>query len=73
MNEVFVDTGAFYAALNRKDEHHHEAVQLFTRAVEEEWQLVTSNFVVAETHALILTRGNYFWDQSRGRRRRRAR
>jgi predicted nucleic acid-binding protein len=56
MKEVFVDTGAFYAALNRKDEHHQEAVQLFTRAVEEEWQLVTSNFVVAETHALILTR-----------------
>jgi uncharacterized protein len=56
MREVFVDTGAFYAALNRKDEHHREAVQLFTRAVEEEWQLVTSNFVVAETHALILTR-----------------
>src|SRR5919106_985426 len=56
MKEVFVDTGAFYAALNRKDAHHQEAVQLFTRAVEEEWQLFTSNFVVAETHALILTR-----------------
>jgi predicted nucleic acid-binding protein len=56
MKEVFVDTGAFYAALNRKDDHHHEAVQLFTRAVEEKWQLFTSNFVVAETHALILTR-----------------
>ena len=26
------------------------------QAVEEEWQLFTSNFVVAETHALILTR-----------------
>jgi predicted nucleic acid-binding protein len=56
MKEVFVDTGAFYAALNRKDEHHQEAVQLFTRAVEDEWQLFTSNFAVAETHALILTR-----------------
>jgi predicted nucleic acid-binding protein len=56
MTAVFVDTGAFYAALNRKDEHRQEAVQLFTRAVEEEWQLFTSNFVVAETHALILTR-----------------
>ena len=56
MREVFVDTGAFYAALNRKDAHHQEAVQLFTRAVEEEWQVFTSNFVVAETHALILTR-----------------
>lgn len=56
MKEVFVDTGAFYAALNQKDKYHQKAVQLFTRAVEEEWQLFTSNFVVAETHALILTR-----------------
>jgi predicted nucleic acid-binding protein len=56
MKEVFVDTGAFYAALNRKDEYHQEAVQLFTRAVEGKWQLFTSNFVVAETHALVLTR-----------------
>jgi predicted nucleic acid-binding protein len=56
MTEVFIDTRAFYAALNRKDEHHQEAMQLFTRAVEEEWQLFTSNFVVAETHALVLTR-----------------
>jgi predicted nucleic acid-binding protein len=56
MKEVFVDTGAFYAALNRKDGYHQDAVQLFTRAVEEEWQLFTSNFVVAETHALSLTR-----------------
>jgi predicted nucleic acid-binding protein len=56
MKEVFIDTGAFYAALNQKDKYHQEAVQLFTRAVEEEWQLFTSNFVVAETHALILTR-----------------
>ena len=56
MTEVFVDTGAFYAALNRKDEHHHKATQLFTRAAEERWQLFTSNFVVAETHALVLTR-----------------
>lgn len=56
MKTVFVDTGGFYAALNRKDEHHQEAKQLFTRAVEEEWRLLTSNFVVAETHALLLNR-----------------
>lgn len=56
MKEVFVDTGGFYAALNRKDQHHREATILFNRAVEEAWRLLTSNFVVAETHALILTR-----------------
>lgn len=56
MREVFVDTGAFYAALNRKDRNHRAAVGFFERALEEEWRLLTSNFVVAETHALILVR-----------------
>ena len=56
MKVVFMDTGAFYAAINRKDENHSEAAALFRRAIEEEWRLITSNFVVAETHALILAR-----------------
>ncbi|MBI2998263.1 MAG: PIN domain-containing protein [Deltaproteobacteria bacterium] len=56
MKAVFVDTGAFYAAINQKDDNHREARVLFNRAVEEQWRLITSNFVVAETHALILTR-----------------
>lgn len=56
MKVVFVDTGAFYAAINRKDENHTAATGLFRRAVDEKWRLVTSNFVVAETHALLLAR-----------------
>ena len=56
MKPVFVDTSAFYAALNRRDRFHPEAASLFERATVEEWRLVTSNFVLAETHALILTR-----------------
>ena len=56
MKAVFVDTGGFYAALNRKDNNHPEAITLFNRAAEDGWKLITSNFVVAETHALILAR-----------------
>ncbi len=56
MKTVFVDTGGFYAALNRKDQHHQAATRIFYRAVEEKWRLLTSNFVVAETHALLLNR-----------------
>jgi len=56
MRIVFVDTGAFYAAINRKDENHDAAVALFKKALAEKWRLVTSNFVVAETHALFLGR-----------------
>lgn len=56
MRPVFVDTSAFYAALNRKDRFHLDAATLFEHAVRDGWRLITSNFVVAETHALILTR-----------------
>jgi predicted nucleic acid-binding protein len=56
MNRVFVDTGGFYAALNRRDAYHREAVLLFSRTQREHWFLFTTNFVLAESHALILAR-----------------
>lgn len=56
MRMVFVDTGAFYAAINRTDRHHDQSVVLLMQAVKDGWRLITSNFVVAETHALVLTR-----------------
>ena len=56
MNRVFVDTGGFYAALNRRDAFHRDAVRLFRRARRAHWFLFTTNFVLAESHALILAR-----------------
>ncbi len=56
MNRVFVDPGGFYAALNRRDTHHRNAARLFRRAQREQWFLFTTNFVLAESHALILAR-----------------
>lgn len=56
MNRVFVDTGGFYASLNRRDAYHREAVRLFRWAQREHWFLFTTNFVLAESHALILAR-----------------
>lgn len=56
MKAVFVDTGGFYAGLNRHDHNHATAVAVFEKAIEEGWRLITSNFVLAETHALMLTR-----------------
>ena len=56
MNRVFVDTGGFYASLNRRDAYHREAARLFRRAQQEHWFLFTTNFVLAESHALILAR-----------------
>lgn len=55
---VFVDTSAWLAAEDSADQWHSEAERLFRQlAAARQWHLVTSNFVVAETHALVLRRG----------------
>jgi predicted nucleic acid-binding protein len=56
VNTVFVDTGGFFALYARQDADHAKAVGLFRQADLEHWQLVTTNAVVQETHALLLNR-----------------
>ena len=56
MKPVFVDSGAFFGHLVAEDAAHDAAVVLFTRAMTESWDLVTTNFVVAETYALLINR-----------------
>ncbi len=51
---VFVDTSAFVALLRRDDAHHAGAERIQQRLKAERVRLVTTNFVVAETHALLL-------------------
>jgi predicted nucleic acid-binding protein len=53
---IFVDTSIFYAFLDRDDQDHQTASDLLEEAREQKITLVTSNFIVAETHALILSR-----------------
>jgi predicted nucleic acid-binding protein len=54
MNRGFVDAGGFYTALNRRDASHRDVVRLFRQARRNHWFLCTTNFVLAESHALIL-------------------
>lgn len=54
--ECFVDTGAFFALIASDDVHHARATALFEQAGSEAWDLVTTNVVVAETHALLVSR-----------------
>jgi predicted nucleic acid-binding protein len=56
-DRVFVDTSAFYAASDRNNRETDSARKLITRLISERNQLVTTNFVLAELHALILTSG----------------
>jgi uncharacterized protein len=56
VKKVFVDTGAFLALLVDEDGNHAQAQELFRRAAEEHWQLIITNAVLYETHAVLLVR-----------------
>lgn len=51
-----MDTGAFYAALNARDAHHAESVEVFRLVTEARIPLVTSKWVVVEAHSLVVSR-----------------
>lgn len=53
---VFVDTSAYFAAANRRDAGHEPVSALMRELVGGSRRLVTTNFVLAEVHALLLTR-----------------
>ncbi len=53
---VLVDTGAFAALANRSDEHRPLAHAIWDRLRREHLIPFTTNFIVAETHALLLAR-----------------
>lgn len=51
---VFVDTSAFLAIIDRKDQHFLEAQSISQRLVEGRYRLITTMYVVVETHASLL-------------------
>jgi predicted nucleic acid-binding protein len=53
---LFVDSGAWVALRNRRDQHHAEADQLFRETLRRRIRLVTTNLVLAEVHRLTLYR-----------------
>jgi predicted nucleic acid-binding protein len=53
---IFVDTSAYFAAANRRDASHASGAALMQAMVDERRRLVASNVVLAELHALLLTR-----------------
>jgi uncharacterized protein len=56
MKQLFVDTSAFFALTDRRDVNHEAAVRLIRQLIREPVELLTTNYVVAETHALLLNR-----------------
>jgi len=56
MKTVFVDTAGFYAFLDGTDAFHATARDCFLRSQRESWHLMTSNYVVHESWAVIQAR-----------------
>ncbi len=56
---VFVDAGGYFALLDEDDENHSQAVAIYQHLVAQRWYLITSSYIVAEAHALLLNRANH--------------
>lgn len=53
---VFVDTSGFYALFNHRDERHELARGLYGQLLVTRRDVVTTNFVLLELHALVTNR-----------------
>lgn len=53
MTRVYVDTSAFYAVLDADDERHPQAKETWVTLLEGQARLVTTNYVLVETCALL--------------------
>ncbi|MGI8552819.1 MAG: hypothetical protein ACR2PL_18835 [Dehalococcoidia bacterium] len=53
--QTFVDSSAYYAMTDRKDRNAERAGEIARLLVRERWSLFTSNFILAETHSLLLS------------------
>lgn len=56
MSKVFIDTSAYFAFVNAGDAHHGESEAIFRRLARDRDEIFTSNFVIAETHGLLINR-----------------
>jgi predicted nucleic acid-binding protein len=54
--KVFIDTSAFYALLDRDDENHQEARRVWGEFLDSEHPLITTNYILVETFALLQRR-----------------
>ena len=54
--EVFVDTSAWYPAVVRSHPDHKRIASVLTARIRHRTRVVTTNLVIAETHALLLRR-----------------
>lgn len=56
MRLVFVDTSGFYAELDGTDPNHEKAAAAFALSLQNKWKLITTNYVLHESWAVIQAR-----------------
>lgn len=56
--DVFVDTSAFYALFDQGDDFHTHAQKIALELINNNANLITSNYVLVETIALLQNRLN---------------
>ena len=56
--ELFVDTSAWFALVEPKDRRHFNVATQLRSRISDGFKPVTTNLVIAETHALLLTRSH---------------
>lgn len=64
---LFVDTGAFLALYNNRDQYHSTASARWKQVARERLICVTSNFVLNETFTLLARRAGYRFAAARAR------
>lgn len=53
---VFIDSSVFYVLVDQRQDEHQDATKLFDALIRSRARIVTTNFILAESHALILGR-----------------
>ena len=59
MNSIFVDTSAWYALTNGRDQNHSRAKSFFSGLTSDYGKLVTTSLVIGETYTLLRMRAGY--------------
>jgi predicted nucleic acid-binding protein len=54
LEDIFVDTSAWIALVDKDDSHHKEAASSYPSLLKNHRNLITSNFVIAETYIINL-------------------
>jgi predicted nucleic acid-binding protein len=54
LEDIFVDTSAWIALVDKDDSHHKEAASSYPSLLKNHRNLITSNCVIAETYIIIL-------------------